>query len=81
MSITLFENNILNFKYSLFDINRYTEEELYSVANLVSAVFLLDQEMNEEEVLNKSDQEEVDFMVSNLGKTLEKLEKKQQKEA
>ncbi len=117
----LFENNILNFKYSLFDINRYTEEELYSVANLVSAVFLLDQEMNEEElvrrlrkiiyilkrispeqfsifkqwlkkivkprlteelqaeveeVLNKSEQEEVDFMVSNLGKTLEKLEKK-----
>ena len=117
----LFEDNILNFKYSLFDINRYTEEELYSVANLVSAVFLLDQEMSEDElvrrlrktiytlkkispeqfsifkqwlkkivkprltkdlqkevedVLDKSNQEEVDFMVSNLGRTIEKIEKK-----
>ena len=105
----------------LFDINRYSDEELYSVSNLVSAVFLLDQEMDEEElirrlrkliyilkkispeqfsvfkqwlkkivkprltedmqkevdeVLDKSNQEEVDFMVSNLGKTLDKMERK-----
>jgi predicted transposase/invertase (TIGR01784 family) len=117
----LFEDNILNFNYMLFDINRYSDEELYSMSNLVSAVFLLDQEMDEDElirrlrkliyilkkispeqfsvfkqwlkkivkprlteemrnevdeVLDKSNQEEVDFMVSNLGKTLEKLEKK-----
>lgn len=117
----LFEDNILNFNYMLFDINRYSDEELYGISNLVSAVFLLDQEMNEEElirrlrkliyilkkispeqfsifkqwlkkivkprltedmqkevdeVLDKSNQEEVDFMVSNLGKTLEKMERK-----
>ncbi|MFL0167519.1 Rpn family recombination-promoting nuclease/putative transposase [Candidatus Clostridium helianthi] len=117
----LFEDNILNFNYMLFDINRYSDEELYNVSNLVSAVFLLDQEMDEDEllrrlrkliyvlkkispeqfnvfkqwlkkivkprlteemqkevdeVLDKSNQEEVDFMVSNLGKTLEKMERK-----
>ncbi|MDR3594799.1 Rpn family recombination-promoting nuclease/putative transposase [Clostridium sp.] len=117
----LFEDNILNFDYMLFDINRYSDEELYSVSNLISAVFLLDQEMDEDElirrlrkliyilkkispeqfnvfkqwlkkivkprlteemqkevdeVLDKSNQEEVDFMVSNLGKTLEKMERK-----
>ena len=117
----LFEDNILNFNYMLFDINRYSDEELYSVSNLVSAVFLLDQEMDEDElirrlrkliyilkkispeqfsvfkqwlkkivkprlteelqkevdeVLDKSNNEEVDFMVSNLGKTLEKMERK-----
>ncbi|MDU4803132.1 MAG: Rpn family recombination-promoting nuclease/putative transposase, partial [Clostridium butyricum] len=108
----LFEDNILDFNYMLFDINRYDDEELINMSNLVSAIFLLDQEMNEEElirrlrkiiyvlkkispeqfsvfkqwlknivkprlreemqeevddVLNKSNQEEVDVMVSNLG--------------
>lgn len=117
----LFENNILDFNYILFDINRYSDEELYNVSNLVSAVFLLDQEMNEEElltrlrkliyilkkispeqfsvfkqwlknivkprlgkewqkqvdeVLDKSNQEEVDVMVHNLEKTLDNIEKK-----
>ena len=117
----LFEDNILDFNYMLFDINRYEDEELINMSNLVSAIFLLDQEMNEEElirrlrkiiyvlkkispeqfsvfkqwlknivkprlreemqeevddVLNKSNQEEVDVMVSNLGKTLENIEKK-----
>ena len=117
----LFEDNIVNFKYMLFDINRYDDEELLNMSNLVSAIFLLDQEMNEEElirrlrkiiyvlkkispeqfnvfkqwlknivkprlkeemqkqvddVLNKSNQEEVDVMVSNLGKTLDNIEKK-----
>lgn len=116
----LFEDNILNFNYMLFDINRYSDEELYDISNLVSAVFLLDQEMDEKElirrlkkliyilkktspeqfnvfkqwlkkivkprlteemqkevddVLDKSNQEEVEVMVSNLGKTLEKMEK------
>ena len=117
----LFEDNIVNFKYMLFDINRYDDEELLNMSNLVSAIFLLDQEMNEEElirrlrkiiyvlkkispeqfsvfkqwlknivkprlkeemqkqvddVLNKSNQEEVDVMVSNLGKTLDNIQKK-----
>ncbi|TCO68983.1 Rpn family recombination-promoting nuclease/putative transposase [Marinisporobacter balticus] len=117
----LFEENILDFNYTLFDINRYEEEELYTIANLVSAVFLLDQEMDEkklirrlrrsisilkkispeqfsvfkqwlkkiikprldeklqseiEKILDKSNQEEVDFMVYNLEKTLDNIEKK-----
>ncbi|AOR95218.1 transposase [Clostridium butyricum] len=117
----LFEDNILDFNYMLFDINRYDDDELINMSNLVSAIFLLDQEMNEEElirrlrkiiyvlkkispeqfnvfkqwlknivkprlkeemqkqvddVLNKSNQEEVDVMVSNLGKTLDNIEKK-----
>ena len=105
----------------LFDINRYSDEELYSISNLVSAVFLLDQEMDEkelirrlrkliyilkkispeqfsvfkqwlkkivkprlteewqgeiDEVLDKSNQMEVDSMVHNLEKTLDNIEKK-----
>ncbi|WP_341478177.1 Rpn family recombination-promoting nuclease/putative transposase [Clostridium chromiireducens] len=117
----LFEDNILNFNYMLFDINRYSDEELYSISNLVSAVFLLDQEISQEElirrlrkmiyilkrispeqfsvfkqwlkkivkprlteewqgeideVLDKSDQKEVDSMVHNLEKTLDNIEKK-----
>lgn len=117
----LFEDNILNFNYMLFDINRYSDEELYSISNLVSAVFLLDQEMDEkelirrlrkliyilkkispeqfsvfkqwlkkivkprlteewqgeiDEVLDKSNQMEVDSMVHNLEKTLDNIEKK-----
>ncbi len=117
----LFEDNVLDFNYMLFDINRYSENELYNISNLVSAIFLLDQEMNGEElirrlrkmiyilkkispeqftvfkqwlkkivkprlkedlqkeideVLNKSNQEEVDIMVHNLEKTLDNIEKK-----
>lgn len=34
-------------------INRYSDEELYGMSNLVSAVFLLDQEMNEEELIRR----------------------------
>ena len=49
----LFEDNILDFNYILFDINRYSENELYEISNLVSAVFLLDQEMNEEELIKR----------------------------
>ncbi|WP_052219839.1 Rpn family recombination-promoting nuclease/putative transposase [Clostridium homopropionicum] len=117
----LFEDNILDFNYMLFDINRYSEEELYNISNLVSAIFFLDQEMSEEElvrrlrkiiyilkkispeqftvfkqwlkkivkprlkkdlqkeiddVLDKSNQEEVDVMVHNLEKTLDNIEKR-----
>ncbi|WP_146869487.1 Rpn family recombination-promoting nuclease/putative transposase, partial [Clostridium butyricum] len=49
----LFEDNILDFNYMLFDINRYDDEELINMSNLVSAIFLLDQEMNEEELIRR----------------------------
>lgn len=117
----LFEENILDFNYVLFDVNRYDEEELYELSNLVAAVFLLDQDMDEKKlvrrlrrmifllkkispeqfsvfkqwlkkivkprldeelqqeidgILDKSSQEEVDFMVYNLERTLDNIEKK-----
>lgn len=49
----LFEDNILNFNYMLFDINRYGNEELLDMSNLVSAIFLLDQEMSEEKLIRR----------------------------
>lgn len=117
----LFEDNVLDFNYILFDINRYSDDELYNISNLVSAIFLLDQQMNQEElirrlrkmiyilkkispeqfdvfkqwlknivkprleenlqkevdeILDKSNQQEVDSMVYNLEKTLDNIEKK-----
>jgi hypothetical protein len=39
----LFSDNIVDFTYTLFDVNRYSEAELGRVSNLVSTVFLLDQ--------------------------------------
>lgn len=114
----LFDENILDFNYILFDINRYSNDELYNISNLVSAIFLLDQQMDQEEIIRrlrkmiyilkkispeqfdvfkqwlkniikprleanlqeqvdeiieKSNQQEVDSMVSNLGKTLDNI--------
>ena len=40
----LFGDNIVNFKYQLFDVNHeYTKEELIENNNISSAIFLLDQ--------------------------------------
>ena len=37
-----FGNHIVNFNYILLDINRYDEQELYNMANLLSSVFIID---------------------------------------
>lgn len=42
----LFGDNILDFRYSLLDINRFEKEELYKKRNITSAIFLLDQNIN-----------------------------------
>ncbi|MHC1682294.1 MAG: Rpn family recombination-promoting nuclease/putative transposase [Clostridiaceae bacterium] len=42
----IFEENILDFKYTLLDINRYEKEELYKKDNISSAIFLLDQDVD-----------------------------------
>lgn len=42
----LFGTNILDFEYNLLSVNDYSEEELLSIANLVSSVFLMDQDMD-----------------------------------
>jgi len=38
----LFGEHLVDFKYILFDINRYNDEELIKIGNLISSVFLLD---------------------------------------
>jgi hypothetical protein len=48
----LFGENIVNFKYELFDINHeYTKEELIKNNNITSAIFLLDQKVEPLEFL------------------------------
>jgi len=48
-----FEKHTLNFRYILFDVNRYSEEELYKTANLVSGIFVLDQTMDHRELTKR----------------------------
>lgn len=50
----LFGDNIVNFKYELFDVNhQYTKEELSKNNNITSAIFLLDQKVDPLEFLNR----------------------------
>ncbi|QXM05072.1 Rpn family recombination-promoting nuclease/putative transposase [Crassaminicella indica] len=49
----LFEENVVNFKYLLFDVNRMDKEELFNIANVVSSVFLLDQDVEIEEIIKR----------------------------
>lgn len=50
----IFGENIVNFKYELFDINHeYTKEELIKNKNITSAIFLLDQKVEPIEFLNR----------------------------
>ncbi len=47
------KDNIIDFSYILLDVNRYREEDLLEVANLVSAVFLLDSNIDEKQLLRR----------------------------
>jgi len=49
----LFGENILDFKYILVDINRYSKEYLYEFKNIAAAIFLLDQDINALEFLQR----------------------------
>lgn len=50
----LFGENIVNFKYELFDVNhQYTKEELIRNKNITSAIFLLDQKVEPLEFLDR----------------------------
>lgn len=44
----LFSDHVLDFSYILLDVNRYTEEELLQVSNVIGTVFLLDQHIDDE---------------------------------
>ncbi|HHW44624.1 MAG TPA: transposase [Desulfotomaculum sp.] len=48
-----FEEHVLDFRYVLFDVNRYDAEELYRAANLVASIFALDQKMDAEELVGR----------------------------
>jgi len=49
----LFEEYILNFRYFLIDVHRYTEAELLTLSNLIGAVFYLDQKTTRQELIPK----------------------------
>ena len=49
----LFEEYILNFRYILIDVNRFDEDELLKLQNLIGSVFLLDQKGNAETTIEK----------------------------
>jgi hypothetical protein len=44
----LFGEYVVDFKYILIDINRYSEKELWEEADLIGGVFLLDQNVTPE---------------------------------
>ncbi len=43
----------MDFKYLLFDVNRMDKNELIDIANVISSVFLLDQKVEIEELINR----------------------------
>ncbi|PRR81488.1 Rpn family recombination-promoting nuclease/putative transposase [Clostridium luticellarii] len=49
----LFGEDIIDFRYILFDIYRYDEKQLESMANMVSTVFLLDKEISKEDLMKR----------------------------
>ena len=49
----LFDENILDFKYILFDVKRYDKDKLLELANVIGAVFFIDQEPEYDEVIGR----------------------------
>lgn len=52
-SYQLFGENLIDFRYILIDVNRYDEEELLQLSNLISSIFLLDRRIDKEELIEK----------------------------
>lgn len=52
-SYQLFGENIIDFKYIFIDVNRYNEEELLQLSNLIGSVFLLDRRIDREELIER----------------------------
>jgi len=59
----MFGEHVLNFKYVLVDVNRYSKQELLKEASMIGAVFLFDQSIGNDEFVNR------------LGNTIEVLKK------
>ncbi|WP_052246062.1 DUF4351 domain-containing protein [Clostridium tyrobutyricum] len=49
----LFGENVIDFRYILFDVYRYDENNLEKMANMVSTVFLLDKEISREDLMKR----------------------------
>lgn len=49
----LFGDYVLNFKYHLINVNDYAKEDLLEIKNTIASIFLLDQQVNIEEFLNR----------------------------
>ncbi|WP_112181947.1 Rpn family recombination-promoting nuclease/putative transposase [Paraliobacillus zengyii] len=50
----LFQDEVLNFKYILLDINRYQKKDLLQLSNLISTIFIFDQHItNNEEIYTR----------------------------
>jgi hypothetical protein len=49
----LFGEYVLDFKYILFDVNRYDEEKLINLANVISAAFFMDKRRDSQEFVGE----------------------------
>jgi hypothetical protein len=49
----LFGNDLIDFKYLLFDVQRYTEAELLELSNVIGSVFLLEQKADLELLISR----------------------------
>ena len=49
----VFDDYILDFKYILFDVARYSEDELFKIGNLISAIFYIDQKTQHDEIIER----------------------------
>jgi predicted transposase/invertase (TIGR01784 family) len=49
----LFKEFVVDFKYILIDVNRYDKQALMDLANLIGAVFLLDQSVDFKDYMNR----------------------------
>ena len=49
----IFDDYILDFKYILFDVARYSEDELFKIGNLISAIFYIDQKTQHDEIIDR----------------------------
>ncbi len=52
-SADLFEDNVLNFKYILFDVQEYEEDELLQLSNLIGSVFMVDKSSELEDIIEQ----------------------------
>jgi len=49
----LFGEHLVDFKYILFDVNRYSDEELFEIGNLMSSVFAIDKNEDAKVLIDK----------------------------